>query len=110
ALRRALRQQLVRQSERVHPHREARGAVGARSLALAAHPPRRDPRRAARGERTAQLAARDEGGACVRRALRRHRQAFLAVLCAGLAAVLVLLALDAKAWRTTISRDDLRFR
>ena len=46
----------------------------------------------------------------MRRALRRHRQAFLAVLCAGLAAVLVLLALDAKAWRTTISRDDLRFR
>jgi hypothetical protein len=46
----------------------------------------------------------------VRRVLKRHRQAALAVLCGGIAALLVLLALDAKTWRTTISRDDLRFR
>jgi len=44
------------------------------------------------------------------RRLRRHRGAFLAVLCAGVAAVLVLLAVDASTWRTTVTRDDLRFR
>jgi hypothetical protein len=42
--------------------------------------------------------------------LRRHRAALLAVLCAGLATVLVLLAVDAASWRSTVSRDDLRFR
>jgi hypothetical protein len=45
----------------------------------------------------------------VRRVL-RHRAAFLAVLCGGIAAVLVLLALDASSWRTTVARDDVRFR
>jgi hypothetical protein len=35
---------------------------------------------------------------------------FLAILCAGIAAVLVLLALDASTWRSTVARDDLRFR
>ncbi len=42
--------------------------------------------------------------------LRRHRAAILALLCAGAATVLVLLALDARVWRTTVARDDLRFR
>lgn len=42
--------------------------------------------------------------------LRRHRAALLALLCAGAATVLVLLALDVRMWRTTVARDDLRFR
>ena len=42
--------------------------------------------------------------------LKRHRQAILAVICGGITVVLVLLALDAKTWNTTVSRDDLRFR
>ena len=42
--------------------------------------------------------------------LRRHKVAVAAVVCAGLAAVLVLLALDVKAWQTAVTRDDLRFR
>ena len=46
----------------------------------------------------------------MRRALRRHRLAILAALAGGVAVVLVLLALDASAWKSTISRDDLRFR
>lgn len=46
----------------------------------------------------------------MRPALKRHRPAVFALLSSGIAIVLVLLALDAKAWRTTISRDDLRFR
>lgn len=46
----------------------------------------------------------------MRRQLGRHGQAILAVLCAGIAVVLVLLALDAHTWGRTISRDDLRFR
>jgi hypothetical protein len=46
----------------------------------------------------------------MRRALRRHRLAIFAVLAAGLSVVLVLLALDANAWKRTVSRDDLRFR
>jgi hypothetical protein len=33
-----------------------------------------------------------------------------AVLCAGVAVVLVLLAVDVRAWQTTVARDDLRFR
>jgi hypothetical protein len=46
----------------------------------------------------------------MRRRIRRHRQGILALVCGGIAAVLVLLALDAHTWKTTISRDDLRFR
>jgi hypothetical protein len=42
--------------------------------------------------------------------LRRHRSALLAVLCALGATVLVLLAVDARTWKTTVARDDLRFR
>ena len=42
--------------------------------------------------------------------LRRHRSAFLALLCAGIVIVLVLLAADVSAWRSTVARDDLRFR
>ena len=42
--------------------------------------------------------------------LKRHRHAIFAVLAGGVAVVLVFLALDANAWKTTISRDDLRFR
>ena len=44
------------------------------------------------------------------RRLRRHRAALLALLCAGLAVVAALLAADVNAWRSTIARDDLRFR
>jgi hypothetical protein len=46
----------------------------------------------------------------MRHALRRHRLALIAVLCGGLCAVLVLLAVDTRTWQKTISRDDLRFR
>jgi hypothetical protein len=34
----------------------------------------------------------------------------LALLCAGVAVVAALLATDIDAWRTTVARDDLRFR
>jgi hypothetical protein len=44
------------------------------------------------------------------RRLLRHRAAFLAVLCGGIAVVLALLAVDASSWRTTVARDDIRFR
>jgi hypothetical protein len=42
--------------------------------------------------------------------LRRHRTALLALLFASAATILVLLALDARVWRTTVARDDVRFR
>lgn len=42
--------------------------------------------------------------------LRRHWAAVAAVCCAGVAAVLVLLAVDVQAWQTSIKRDDVRFR
>jgi hypothetical protein len=42
--------------------------------------------------------------------LRRHRNAFAALVLAGLALVLALLAVDVHAWQTTVARDDLRFR
>ena len=40
----------------------------------------------------------------------RHRFGFLALLCAAAGVLLVLLAVDLRAWQTTITRDDLRFR
>jgi hypothetical protein len=46
----------------------------------------------------------------VRKFLRRHWAVVAAVCCAGLAAVLVLLAVDVHTWQTTIKRDDVRFR
>lgn len=46
----------------------------------------------------------------MRERLRKHRFAFLALLLAGAAAVLALLAVDARAWQSTVMRDDLRFR
>ena len=42
--------------------------------------------------------------------LRRHKVAIAAAVCAGLAAVFVLLALDARTWQSAMTRDDLRFR
>jgi hypothetical protein len=42
--------------------------------------------------------------------VRKHVAAGLAVLCLGAAAVLVLLAFDARTWDRTVQRDDLRFR
>jgi hypothetical protein len=42
--------------------------------------------------------------------LRRHRAGVAAILCAGVAAVLVLLAVDVHTWQTTLTRDDIRFR
>lgn len=44
------------------------------------------------------------------RLLRRHWAAVAAVCCVGLAALLVLLAVDARTWQTTLTRDDVRFR
>ena len=42
--------------------------------------------------------------------LRRHLAAFAGLACLLAAAALVLLALDARTWRSTLTRDDLRFR
>jgi hypothetical protein len=42
--------------------------------------------------------------------IRRHRAALVALAFAAAAAVLLLLAVDARAWRTTVARDDIRFR
>jgi hypothetical protein len=42
--------------------------------------------------------------------VRRHVPALLALVCLGVAAVLVLLALDAHTWQRTVARDDVRFR
>ena len=42
--------------------------------------------------------------------VRRHLPAVAAVVCLGIGAVLVVLALDARAWQRTVERDDLRFR
>jgi hypothetical protein len=42
--------------------------------------------------------------------LRRHRSALLAAFCVLGATVLVLLAVDANTGKTTVARDDLRFR
>lgn len=42
--------------------------------------------------------------------LTRHRNALLALLCIAAGVVLVLIALDVRTWRTTIARDDIRFR
>jgi hypothetical protein len=44
------------------------------------------------------------------RRLRRYRLLFAAALCAGLAVLLVLFAADVAAWRSAVTRDDLRFR
>jgi hypothetical protein len=44
------------------------------------------------------------------RHVRRHRGAIVALLCTVAGAVLLLLALDARTWRTTVAQDDLRFR
>ena len=46
----------------------------------------------------------------LRHRLRRHRAGLLALVCAGIAVVVGLLAADVSAWRSTIARDDLRFR
>jgi hypothetical protein len=42
--------------------------------------------------------------------LRKHRTALVALLCLCIATVLVLLAADMSTWRSTVARDDLRFR
>lgn len=42
--------------------------------------------------------------------LRRHRAAFFATILAGVAVVLVLLAVDVRSWQRTVARDDVRFR
>lgn len=46
----------------------------------------------------------------MRSQVNRHRHAIFAVLSAGVALVLVLLAFDVNSWKTTVARDDLRFR
>jgi hypothetical protein len=42
--------------------------------------------------------------------LRKHRTALVALLCLCIATVLALLAADMSTWRSTVARDDLRFR
>ena len=42
--------------------------------------------------------------------LRKHRTALVALLCLCVATVLALLAADMSTWRSTVARDDLRFR
>lgn len=44
------------------------------------------------------------------RLVHRHRGLVLAALCALVAVTLALFAADVAAWRTTVARDDLRFR
>jgi hypothetical protein len=46
----------------------------------------------------------------MRARIRKHRAALLALLCLGLTALVALLAADVSAWRSTVARDDLRFR
>jgi hypothetical protein len=46
----------------------------------------------------------------MRARIRKHRAGLLALLCLGLTALVALLAADVSAWRSTIARDDLRFR
>jgi hypothetical protein len=46
----------------------------------------------------------------LRHEVRKHRAGLLALLCAGVAVVVALLAADVSAWRTAVTRDDLRFR
>lgn len=42
--------------------------------------------------------------------LRRHRLGVAMLVLAGVATLLVLFALDARAWQTSVRRDDMRFR
>ena len=42
--------------------------------------------------------------------VRRHRAGLVALAFVAVATVLLLLAVDARAWHTTVARDDLRFR
>ncbi len=44
------------------------------------------------------------------RHLHRHRGALLSLVCIAAGIGLLLLALDARTWRTTVAQDDLRFR
>jgi hypothetical protein len=44
------------------------------------------------------------------RGVRRHRAALLALLCTVMAIVVALLAADVSGWRSSIARDDIRFR
>lgn len=40
----------------------------------------------------------------------RHRSGLLALVCVAAGVLLMLVAVDLRTWRTTITRDDLRFR
>ncbi len=42
--------------------------------------------------------------------VRRRLPALLALVCLGIAAVFVMLAVDVRTWQHTVARDDLRFR
>jgi hypothetical protein len=46
----------------------------------------------------------------LRHEVRKHRAGLLALLCAGIAVLVALLAADVSAWRSTVTRDDVRFR
>jgi hypothetical protein len=43
-------------------------------------------------------------------ALRKHRLLLAAAVCAVVAGLFALFAVDVSSWRTTVARDDLRFR
>ena len=44
------------------------------------------------------------------RIVRRHRLGVIALVFAAIATLLVLFALDARTWQTSVRRDDMRFR
>jgi hypothetical protein len=52
----------------------------------------------------------ETGARVIRARLYRHRHGLLALVCLGVAALLVLFARDVRAWQRTVARDDLRFR
>ena len=46
----------------------------------------------------------------MRARIHKHRAALLALLCLGLTVLVALFAADVSVWRSTVARDDLRFR
>ena len=63
---------------------------------------RRAPRRPARRQRALQRPAHRTGRGGMKSTSRRHRSALVALLLAGVALVLALLAVDVRAWQTTV--------
>ena len=107
-LRSRLRRQRVRRPQRLHSHRETSRAVGCSRTAVGAARAR-PPARAASGRQRALEQPSLDRGHHVRH-LRKHRAGLLAIVCVAAGIALVMLALDARDWRTTVAQDDLRFR